>query len=126
MTKQLRVPRDYCIRKDVLQSVRAYSFYMNFYEDLDLLMRIAEAGIEFYCTYEYGTAYRQTEGGLSKKKESEHIKTIREIKNCYYEKLSVAEKLECCAREVVHKIYVTLKMRVLVPFRDVLKKGLGK
>lgn len=122
MTKQARVPRDYCIKKDVLQSVGAYSFYKNFYEDLDLLMRIAETGIEYFCTYEYGTAYRQTESGLSKKKESEHISTIKEIKSNYYQRLSATEKLECCMRVLIHKIYSVVKIKILVSFRDFVKK----
>lgn len=124
MVKQSRIPRDYCIKKNVIQSVGAYSFYKNFYEDLDLLMRIAENGIEYYCTYEYGTAYRQTVEGLSKKTKSEHISTVEEIKNTYYQKLSSTEKLECNLRMSIHKIYIAIKTKILIPIRDYLRKVL--
>lgn len=118
MTKQGRVPRDYCISKAVLQEVGAYSFYKNFYEDLDLLMRIAESGTEFYCTYEYGTAYRQTEGGLSKLAEAEHNKTVSEITGCYYKRLSAAQRLECCLRKATHRLFGKLKKLVMLPWKS--------
>ena len=75
MAKRYRLPRDYCIKKEVLLAVGAYSFYKDFYEDMDLLMRIAESGTEFYCTYEYGSVYRQTGTGLSNRKDEENKNT---------------------------------------------------
>lgn len=98
MSKQSRVPRDYCIKKSTIKQVGAYSFYKDFYEDLDLLMRIAAAGVEYYCTFEYGTAYRQTNSGLSHSggaKSEEHKKTVREIQNIYFAKLRNSEKVKC-------------------------------
>ncbi len=41
LSKQKRVPRDYCIRKETVLKVGAYNYPRNFYEDLDLLMRLA-------------------------------------------------------------------------------------
>lgn len=83
------IPRDYCVRREILLGVGAYSFYKNFYEDLDLLMRLADV-VEFIPTYEPGTAYRNTNSGLSKRKMEEHTETINEIVRMYYEKQGYA------------------------------------
>lgn len=85
------IPRDYCVRRDILLSAGAYSFHKNFYEDLDLLMRLADV-VEFVPTYELGTAYRNTKVGLSKRKMEEHTATINEIVRTYYEKQGYAGK----------------------------------
>ena len=47
LSKQKRVPRDYCIRKETVLKVGAYNYPRNFYEDLDLLMRLARIGVFF-------------------------------------------------------------------------------
>ncbi len=65
LSKQRRIPRDYCIRKATILEAGGYSYPKNFYEDLDLLMRIARCGTFFQPTYEEGTAYRQVSNGLS-------------------------------------------------------------
>ena len=57
LSKQKRVPRDYCIRKETVLKVGAYNYPRNFYEDLDLLMRLARIGVFFQPTYETGTAF---------------------------------------------------------------------
>ena len=56
LSKQKRVPRDYCIRKETVLKVGAYNYPRNFYEDLDLLMRLARIGVFFQPTYETHTA----------------------------------------------------------------------
>lgn len=90
--KSNTIPRDYCVKKNILMKVGAYSFYKNFYEDLDLLLRLA-FDVEFYCTYEFGTAYRQTTDGLSKRKQEEHMAAIKEICDAYYVRLNNKEKI---------------------------------
>ena len=50
LSKQKRIPRDYCIRKETVLKVGAYNYPRNFYEDLDLLMRLAMAGVFFQPT----------------------------------------------------------------------------
>ncbi len=112
-TKQSRAPRDYCIKKELLLRAGAYSFYKNFYEDLDLLMRIANAGTRFYCTFSPGTAYRQKEGGLSARSESEHLETRKEIRDRYYEMLTPLEKAECSARSFCRESLIKLKRSLL-------------
>lgn len=95
MRKQKRIPRDYIIEKDVLTGVGGYSYPVNFYEDLDLLMRLAEAGVCFCCTYKFGTGYRQSEVGLSKRSHEEHISARRSIQLEYYKRLSTFQKVQC-------------------------------
>ncbi|HUM84981.1 MAG TPA: glycosyltransferase family 2 protein [Lachnospiraceae bacterium] len=112
MAKRYRLPRDYCIKKEVLLAVGAYSFYKDFYEDMDLLMRIAESGTEFYCTYEYGSVYRQTGTGLSNRKDEENKNTLREIRQEYYLRLSAQEKIECTILFTAGKIRRFIKKQI--------------
>ena len=109
MSKQRRVPRDYIIRKSILEAVGGYSFYKDFYEDLDLLMKISEYGIQFYPTYEYGTAYRKTQGGLSKRPQEEHLATIKEIQAIHWKKMSLLQKAECFQRNRIGRMILKIK-----------------
>ena len=108
LIKQPRVPRDYIIEKDILLKVGAYSYPKNFYEDLDLLMRIAMSNTHFYCTFEYGTAYRMSTGGLSKRDKNEHAETVSQICDSYYNRLNILEKMLCsflrCIRNIKQSI----------------------
>lgn len=82
--------RDYCVKKDFLLSVGGYNEERNLYEDLELMLKLAEK-YEYRCTGEFGTAYRQTPHGLSKKSKEEHLQAKKEIfenqlkgkKRCY-------------------------------------------
>lgn len=80
-------PRDYCVAKKVIDSVGAYCYKEDFYEDLDLLFRLSEK-VEFYPTYENGVAYRQKLTGLSKRSEEEHKRAVSQILNFYLESYS--------------------------------------
>lgn len=93
LSKQKRVPRDYCVRKETLVEVGAFSYPKNFYEDLDLLMRLSKQGVFFQPTYQPGTAYRQVSNGLSKQASELHDKEINSICNQYSEYLSTTDKL---------------------------------
>jgi glycosyltransferase involved in cell wall biosynthesis len=86
------IPRDYCIKKETIQNVGGYSFYKNFYEDLDLMIRLAME-VPFCCTFDYGTAYRDTEAGLSKRSVDDHILAVNEIISSYYVKLNILQKI---------------------------------
>lgn len=70
--------RDYCVRKDFLLNVGGYNEDRNLYEDLELMLKLAEK-YEYRCTGEFGTAYRQTLNGLSKKSKEEHLRSKKEI-----------------------------------------------
>lgn len=63
--------RDYCVKKSIISELGGYNEDRNLYEDLELLIKIAEKH-SFYCTYETGTVYRQGTGGLSSQKAAAH------------------------------------------------------
>lgn len=58
------VPRDICIKKELLCEVGGYREDMSLYEDYELILRLSK-DIEFYSTNEIGTSYRIKKGGLS-------------------------------------------------------------
>lgn len=58
------VPRDYIVKKNDLEIAGGYKVGQSQFEDLDLVYRLAKR-LQFFCTFEYGTAYRITENGLS-------------------------------------------------------------
>ena len=72
-------PRDYCVSRDIVQMVGAYSYPKNYYEDYDLLVRLSEK-IPFYCTKTNGTAYRFTPAGLSKRPKEDRHRTMHDIR----------------------------------------------
>ena len=65
------VARDYCVKRNILTELGGYNEGRSLYEDLELLIKIAEKYF-FYCTYETGTVYRQAAGGLSSQKVRDH------------------------------------------------------
>lgn len=91
-SKKKNVPRDYCVKRNVLCSVGGYSFYKDFYEDLDLLMRLS-LKIPFVSTCEYGMAYRMMAGGLSKRDPKQHRDTVDEIIRMYSKQLPFLKKM---------------------------------
>lgn len=93
LSKQNRIPRDYCIRKSCIVKAGAYSYPRNFYEDLDLLMRLAKQKVYFQPTYKAGTAYRQVMNGLSKQTASVHEKEITTICKHYMSDLNMVDKI---------------------------------
>lgn len=90
--KKETIPRDFVMKKSIVEEVGAYSFHRDFYEDLDFSIRLA-AKLPYYCTLDYGTAYRQVPVGLSNKdKKDDHIATINEIKEKYKKDMSVFDR----------------------------------
>lgn len=80
--KMQTTPRDYCVKKSEFLRAGGYSYPRNFYEDLDLIIRLSKL-LPFKYTEGYGTAYRCTPGGLSKRPREEHINEINSIINSY-------------------------------------------
>lgn len=76
--KSQTIPRDYCVLKDSFFKAGGYSYPKNFYEDLDLLIRLSKID-SFYYTGEAGTAYRITPNGLSKRPKEEHVHAVNTI-----------------------------------------------
>ncbi|MDO4188674.1 MAG: glycosyltransferase [Lachnospiraceae bacterium] len=109
------IPRDYIVKKSVIEEVGAYSFPKNLYEDLDLLFRLSKK-VPFYCTLGYGTAYVQTKDGLSKAAALEHTETIQSIVDTYKKEFSEDDhrkskryilvwKIERVILRILRKIY---------------------
>lgn len=108
MIYQRRLPRDYCISREFLKSIGAYCYPEDFYEDLDLLMRITTNSGLFIYTHEQGTAYRQTPSGLSRRSPKEHTYAIKTIKKRYVQNvlhLSIAEKIYFKMKRSINNIY---------------------
>jgi glycosyltransferase involved in cell wall biosynthesis len=85
------VPRDYCIKKELILKAGSYRENDNFYEDLDLLLRLS-VNNEFYCTFENGTAYRQTGQGLSNMSDIKHKEKRNQIFRTYISKIKWYKK----------------------------------
>lgn len=58
------VPRDYIVSKKEFMNAGGYNEKRSQYEDLELIFALAKNNM-FYCTFQDGTAYRQTGTGLS-------------------------------------------------------------
>ena len=68
--------RDYCIKTSILKEIGGYNVNNSLFEDFELILKIAKK-YEFYFTKEYGTAYRDSINGLSKKPSDQ----LRKAKN---------------------------------------------
>lgn len=90
----VNLPRDYCISRAFFQHCGGYNEKLSFYEDLDLLIRLARDGY-FVCTEVIGTAYRNVPEGLSKKTVSEHKKVVNDITFKYIKELPSLQKIIC-------------------------------
>ena len=89
--KRGNIPRDYCVKKGLILKAGAYSYHKNFYEDLDLLLRLSRIAC-FYSTHQHGIAYRMTDHGLSRKSKKEHTLAVKTIIGTYYSQLTIKEK----------------------------------
>lgn len=87
-------PRDFIVKKSIVMEVGAYCYPKDFYEDLDFAIRLAKR-VPYYCTCDYGTAYRQVPVGLSNKDLSVdvHLAAIDEIIGKYKKDMSAFELL---------------------------------
>lgn len=74
----MMVMRDYCIKTEILRDIGGYDVNHSLFEDYELNLKIAQR-IHFYYTGEYGTAYRNSVGGLSKKPCKVLVQTKNEI-----------------------------------------------
>ena len=109
------IPRDYIVKKSVIESVGAYSYPKNLYEDLDLLFRLSKVA-SFFCTLSYGTAYVKTEGGLSAAAEEEHNLTINSIVNTYKREFSTLDRIV----SVWHRAFWTVERVMLRVLRKII------
>lgn len=82
------VMRDYCIKKSLLQTLGGYNEQNSLFEDLELILKIAK-NYKFYFTGAFGTAYRDSVSGLSKRPPAQLIKA----KNSVIEKQIATEPI---------------------------------
>lgn len=96
------IMRDYCLKKESIISIGGYNQNKKFYEDLELLLKLSKK-YEFYCTYEIGTAYRDSINGLSKRNKSEHHKARKEIYDEFELEYSFFKKSIISIRRFINK-----------------------
>ena len=84
--------RDCCFPREAVIEAGLYDEQSSLYEDYDLLIRLAKK-IPFYCTFEYGTAYRQKNFGLSQRPVEECIKVKNSIIEKYFSELTTVHLL---------------------------------
>lgn len=83
------VQRDMCIPKQAIMDVGGYNETELYYEDYDLVLRLAEK-YNFYYTGEDGTAYRLMTGGLAstqRKRDAMQFRVPQKIRLRYIKKL---------------------------------------
>lgn len=106
LTEKVRrtLMRDCVFPRQTIIDAGLYDETSCLFEDYDILIRLAER-LPFYCTFEYGTAYRQKAFGLSQKSNEE----IRSAKTKSIEKnlanLSFIKRIYC---KVYRNVYNTL------------------
>lgn len=76
--KSTMVMRDYCIKTKLLRDIGGYDVNHSLFEDYELNLKVAQQ-YPFYFTGEYGTAYRNSINGLSRKPQKILIQTKNEI-----------------------------------------------
>lgn len=75
-----KVFRDYCCKKAILEECGLYNEDSSLFEDYELLLKLAKFH-DVYCTYTFGTVYRDSLNGLSKKTPRVLTKTKNRIIN---------------------------------------------
>ncbi len=100
--------RDCCFPRKAVIDSGMYDEQSSLYEDYDLLIRLAKI-IPFYCTYEYGTAYRQKNFGLSQRPIEECKKAKKIIIEKYFSELSFTHLLRIKSYRTMHKFMAKLK-----------------
>lgn len=109
------VPRDFIVSKNEFMNVGGYNEKRSQYEDLELLLSLAKNNM-FYCTFQDGTAYRQTGVGLSEDRNgSLKINFDEVIKNSLDELPSKRRKNIAFKRNIRRKcMKIYKKMRIAV------------
>lgn len=82
------LPRDYTMARSVFLKYGRYDPARRLYEDFELSMKLACAGIEFLYTGGTGTGYRAVAGGLSDKKKAALNKEFRTLRIRYWKQYS--------------------------------------
>ena len=110
--RMMKIPRDYIVSKEVVLTAGKYDESMNLFEDFDLLVRLSFL-VKFECTYEFGTAYRQTGKGLSSKTSKKLKSTRKKIIKKYFVKLKLFDKIIVTILKVINFIITFLPRAVI-------------
>ncbi|MFV5317259.1 glycosyltransferase family 2 protein [Priestia megaterium] len=110
------IMRDYCISTQVLRSVGGYNTERNLFEDWELLLKLSRE-VEFYCTFEYGTAYRCSINGLSKRP----VSYLKETKNkIFYEQINdISRGLK--GKIILEKLLIDTKFTTMKKYYKIKK-----
>lgn len=104
--------RDCVYPKKVLLDAGLYDENCSLFEDYDVLIKLAKS-LPFYCTFEYGTAYRQKEGGLSSRSQEDLINAKNKIINNALSSLNLTTKISIKTsrniRKSLYKIYLKIR-----------------
>lgn len=84
------VPRDYCIQKRHLIDTGLFDESSNYFEDLDLLIRVSKKCEALFVRSE-GVAYRQGTGGLATQSVKRYKARIRELRKKYTSNISTEQ-----------------------------------
>lgn len=113
LTEKVRrtLMRDCVFPRQTIIDAGLYDETSCLFEDYDILIRLAEK-LPFYCTFEYGTAYRQKAFGLSQKSDAE----IRSAKTKSIEKnlanLPFFKRVYCKAYRSVYNILIQIYKKI--------------
>lgn len=124
--------RGYMIPKKLFNLVNGYSFPYNLFEDFDFQCRLC-LNAKFVYTGEIGEAYRIGTGGLSVATSDKYDKTIKMIRDTYYPKMSLLQKISYSYimfsdKKVFFKFFRKLAIKILGEshFKKIKNKLLGK
>lgn len=107
-----RAPRDYIVKKDVIDSVGGYSYPINYFEDLDLRIRLSMV-TKFVYTYKIGTGYRLVGDGLSSGYTWNDAKNASDsIRKKYYPKLPFYKKIIVFFKKILRYMLFYISMFV--------------
>lgn len=99
-----KIMRDYCVKRSSVMSLQGYNEDRSFFEDYELILKLARDH-PFYCTGDYGTGYRDTSNGLSKKSYEDQLKAIYAITKQETELLPIFKK--CRYRFIIFACFVS-------------------
>lgn len=99
------VMRDCCYPRQAALDAGLYDESSCLYEDYDFLIRLAKQ-LPFYCTFAYGTAYRQKANGLSARSPEECRAAKDTVLKKYIAQLPPLKRLYCKAFQAIKRMAV--------------------
>lgn len=96
--------RDFVFKKKYIIEAGLYNENMNLFEDYDVIIRLSKL-LPFYCTFDYGTAYRQKGYGLSHRSEEELFNTKLAITDSYLSSLDEKTRKKIRTQRRLHNYY---------------------